>query len=102
VSIESLLALMGDPSDPHDRKNVASKETALAAAKAILSVGGYKHADILKKMIEREPPDTEVNIFVHLDEAIQHKLDGYDFQVHYTKRDGDEQLYIYRGNKLPD
>ena len=102
VSIESLLALMDDHSDPGDKRNIVIKKTALAAAKAILSIGGYKHANILIKMIERDPPDVQGNIFAHLAKAIEYKFNGYDFQVHYTKRDGDEQLYIYRWNNLPD
>jgi hypothetical protein len=79
-----LLRLLGE-SEHGNTTNDVPKQIAFAATKAILSIGAYEHADVLKKMIERNPPDAGGHIFQHLADAIRYKHEGHDFRVEFVK-----------------
>ena len=114
--VEPLLPLLGEHSSIRGSRTVVEKRLSLATAKAILAIGGYEHADVLRKMVERDPPAAGGHIFEHLDEAIRYKLEGFDFKVHFEKGHAweteathygggktghaKEELSLFRGDKL--
>ena len=65
------------------------KEVCVAAAKAVLSLGGYENADVVERLLERDVPEAHGTILRFLDRAIEYKIQGYDFYVQY-QRSGDE------------
>ncbi len=65
----------------------------LEASSSILKLGNYEHADILRRMVERQPSDSPIgNILSFLEDAIQWKSEGYDFKVVYSKETGHDEV----------
>jgi hypothetical protein len=48
-------------------------------------LGDYEHADILERMIDRDPKEATGHIFAFLRQAIEYKLNGHDFEVHFQE-----------------
>ena len=92
VVVQVLLPLLGSYSKGHH--HLVSKSLASAAARAILAVGGYEHADVLEKLIQRDPPHRAIHLFEMLSKAIEYKMAGFDFVVSSSDKEWDPDNYL--------
>jgi|GEM_PF-3427580 len=125
---EAQAALSGLRLSPNDQNRaflwaLSSKRIMLkkTGAMFLARTGGHEHADVFQRLLNRQPPNTQGDLFSFLDEAIRYKQEGYDFNVIYqpmithqeeigqhdyfgpqyeTKVDQQEVLKIERGVRL--
>src|SRR5208283_1374561 len=117
--VEDALAQLGASKEQMINGNVAalsSEDNVVRyhAAKRLISVGGYHHADVIEKLLQRDP-GASARLLALWKEAVAFKQQGYDFRVVFRPAvigsvelgghsgpwvEEEEVLYIERGAQL--
>jgi hypothetical protein len=100
--IGELIALLGYYNPRGASRVWPDKELLRKVAAAIIALGGYEHADVLRRMMQRELSNTKYSVYEFLRIAIEYKLEGSDFKVVHSPERKQDYATNLGGDWIPE